>query len=416
MYCTTHPENNKYIFEKKVEKISPIRYNILIRFYCMHLRSQTSTMKQSITLLHCADIHLDPVFAACTPEQASARRDELRSAFCALLEYAKSSRTDLILIAGDLFEQEFVTPALMELLCREFAAIPDCRIFISPGNHDPLSASSAYAKTEFPPNVFLFRSAQASCFDLDDLRVHVYGYAFLDHELTADPLEGLTLTHPGELNLLCAHGDLNAPASKKCPISSARLAQIGFDYAALGHIHNAGGIRRLGNTYYGYSGCLEGRNFGECGVKGAYAVTLTKEDGQLSADIRKLRFSRRRYEIAPLDLTGVTEASDAYARILEAAAPFDPDTTLRLALHGETGASLLLSESYIRTQLEGRLAALEIVNDTLPTFDEDALEKDPTLRGEFFRLLLPELRSEDPQTRQTAALALRLGLSALNGA
>ena len=41
-----------------------------------------------------------------------------------------------------------------------------------------------------------------------------------------------------------------------------------MDYIALGHIHKFSGIKRIGNTYYAYSGCPEGRGFDEEGDKG----------------------------------------------------------------------------------------------------------------------------------------------------
>ena len=45
----------------------------------------------------------------------------------------------------------------------------------------------------------------------------------------------------------------------------------------------------------------------------------------------------------------------------------------------------------------------------------DELRRDPTVRGEFYRLLEPRLTSDDPEERATAAAALRAGLAALAG-
>ena len=50
-----------------------------------------------------------------------------------------------------------------------------------------------------------------------------------------------------------------------------------------------------------------------------------------------------------------------------------------------------------------------------PLLDYDELMNDISIRGAFFRELLPKLNSDDEEERKTAAAALRYGLSALEG-
>ena len=371
-------------------------------------------MKTSIKLLHCADIHLDSPFASCDAETASRRRGELRGTFLSLLSYARQKEIDLVLIAGDLFDRPYITPELTDMLRREFAAMPKCRFVISPGNHDPYTADSPYARVDFSENVLIFRDFSLDCFHLDDLGVDIYGYAFTQPNHDYSPLKGFRVENPDRLNLLCAHGDLLSGASQSCPLKPEEFSAAGFDYAALGHIHNTDGIHRINDTLYGYSGCPEGRDFGECGYKGAIFATLTKEDGRLSSDVHGLRFSRRRYEIADIDLTGVTTADEAYDRIISSVKKtYGSDTSLRIVLSGSVGMNVSLNEAYLREKLSTLLYTLEVQNLTVPLFDYELLQNDPTIRGEFFRRLLPDLQSEDAQKRRTASLALRYGLAAL---
>ena len=44
-----------------------------------------------------------------------------------------------------------------------------------------------------------------------------------------------------------------------------------------------------------------------------------------------------------------------------------------------------------------------------------SLEEDFSLRGEFYRVLKPQLTSDDPEVRKNAVRALKYGLSALSG-
>jgi hypothetical protein len=62
-----------------------------------------------------------------------------------------------------------------------------------------------------------------------------------------------------------------------------------------------------------------------------------------------------------------------------------------------------------------RVFSLKIIDKTSPMLDAESLRRDPTVRGEFYRLLEKDLLSDDEKTRSTAAAALRAGLAALAG-
>lgn len=368
-----------------------------------------------VKILHCADIHLDSPFADRSPEKSAVRRNELRGAFSSMMTYARLNSVDIMLIAGDLFDNRYVTPDTVSLVLREFSSNKSCRFVISPGNHDPYTQNSIYNKIEFPSNVFIFDSDRLSFFSFDDLKTDVYGYAFTSPSLEYNPFSGQKPENPDRLNLLCAHGEIGVPVSHNCPINLTDITAGGFDYVALGHIHNSNGITQTNGVYYGYSGCIEGRDFGECGYKGALYGEFLKKNRVCNTDIRGLRFSKRRYEILNVNLTGTISEITAYDKISAAVRKnYSDDTSLRLVLEGEISPSVSLNESVIRQKLESGLFSLQIKNNTLPLFDYSMLEKDKTIRGEFFRCLLPFFKGSDEQ-RENAALALRYGLSALAG-
>ena len=116
--------------------------------------------------IHCADIHLDAPFSLLSPSDAGKRRTELRSDFSGAVLYAKTEGCKLFIIAGDLFDDEFVTKDTMEMLVHEFSAFPSCHFVIAPGNHDPYTERSPYKLTEWPENVHIFTSPEISYFDI----------------------------------------------------------------------------------------------------------------------------------------------------------------------------------------------------------------------------------------------------------
>ena len=92
---------------------------------------------------------------------------------------------------------------------------------------------------------------------------------------------------------------------------------------------------------------------------------------------------------------------------------YTEETLLRVTLLGSVAPSV---ENLARLESAQRgLFMLEIDDKTSPTFDKEMLEKDMTMRGELFRILLPALTSGTPEERATASAALKLGLAALEG-
>lgn len=367
-------------------------------------------------ILHCADIHLDSPFKSGNAGKSEVRRRELRGTFTSLMMYIKDNGIVLALMSGDLFDRESVTKETADFFFGELAAVPGCRFVISPGNHDPYTPGSIYAASEIPDNVYIFSDTALNRFSFPDIGVDVYGYAFTKGTLDLCPFTGRQPADSDRINLLCAHADVGDPLSPYCPVSENDIAGTGFDYCALGHIHNSAGMKKVGNTYYAYSGCLEGRDFGETGHKGAIVLDITKERGITSIKASGVRFSKRRYEICRADVSGCRTEDELVSKIRSAiVGKYGSDTLLRLVLTGNVPPSLRIGTDEITARFGDGLFYLETVDRTLPLYDSDSLRNDPTIRGAFFRELLPLLENGSPEERSDAARALRLGLMALNG-
>ncbi|MBE6643631.1 MAG: DNA repair exonuclease [Ruminococcaceae bacterium] len=369
-----------------------------------------------VKILHCADIHLDAPFVCGDKMKSELRRNELFATFSSMINYVKLNGIDLVLISGDLFESENVTRDTSALLVRAFADNPSCRFVISPGNHDPYTTDSVYAKVKFPPNVYIFNSPVLSGLSFDDINVDVYGYAFTSSEMEINPFKGMGPARPGRVNLLCAHGELTQSGKGVCPIDIDDIRKSGFDYVALGHIHSGSEVMKAGDTFYAYSGCLEGRDFGECGIKGAIYCELEKDRCELISNFKKIRFCKRRYEIERVNVSGAQNISDVLPAVKERIEEkeYGRDTLLRVILEGDVSPELVISKSAF-TSLEDGLFYLETVNRTRPFYDIGKLANDPTVRGAFYEELKPMLESEDEKERELAYSALKYGLSALGG-
>ena len=366
-------------------------------------------------IIHTADIHLDAPFSLFDVQKAQVRKNELRGTFSSLILLAKTEKADIMILAGDLFDSGFVTKETTSLLISQFSSVPECRFVIVPGNHDFISSRSPYKKEVFPPNVYIFEDERISKISFDEIGVDVYGFAYTSERYTENPLAAPLMLDRRKINILAAHCDLYGK-SDCCPLTPADLARSGFDYAALGHIHKGGDVKLAGGTYYAYSCCPEGRSFDECGIKGVILCEMNKDSGKLSASFASRRICRRHYEKISVDVTGVSSNAELCDRIKSALTEENcgADALVRVKLCGRISPEAALSPEKLSAQMFG-VFYLEIQNDTVPLLNDEELKNDISIRGAFFRELLPMLESENEEERRTAAAALRYGLDALDG-
>lgn len=375
-----------------------------------------SSQKQSVRILHTGDLHLDSPFACLSPEKSDERRNELRETFLRLVTLAREEAVDLLLIAGDLFDGEYITARTANRIIEELGALRRTEVVIAPGNHDPYTEKSLWASGRLPANVHVFDSEELSAFTFPELNTVVYGWAFRSDRLESSPIASKRVDDPDRLNLLCGHCDLGAPLSKYAPVSQDDVAAFGAQYAALAHRHVPAEPLRLGErTVAAYCGCIEGRSFDEPGKGGVYIIDAAKKEGGWALDLRRVTLALRRYECASVDLSGVDSEREVARRIKGAveAGGYGKDTALRVTLTGATPPDFTVPREANGEALG--LYYLELVDRTTPTFDAKHLEKDMSVRGELYRSLLPYLTSGTKEERATAARALRMGMAALSG-
>lgn len=362
-----------------------------------------------IKVLHCADLHLDSPFSGLDPIQSEARREEQRELLRNLICYIRNQHVDLVLIAGDLFDSGFTNSKTVKYAADLLATV-GCPVVISPGNHDPYTPNGIYS-AGFPKNVFIFDKKELSSFDFEELGVTVWGYAFTSSSYEEHPLACEYEVNSERINLLCAHADIIQSLSKYAPISPRELDDSPFDYAAFGHVHNAPEMGSYNGTLAAYSGCAEGRSFDELDFGGA--ILLEIEGKKINSS--KVQLAKRRYMIEKIDITGVESDAETVEKIRQriAVKNYKSDTSLRAVLYGSVSSEYAPNAQRICEAIEG-LYSLDIKDETLPTFDEELLSQDVSVRGEFYRTLLKTIREGTEDERKTAVLALRLGLSALD--
>ncbi|MDB4894897.1 MAG: hypothetical protein JWN15_1159 [Firmicutes bacterium] len=365
-----------------------------------------------VKLLHMADMHLEWPFAGMGVDGARGRlrREELKAVFAGIIDLALREQVQVLLLAGDLFEHAHATRGVIKFIDQQFRRIPGTRVFISPGNHDPLLPNSYYQSYPWAPNVHIF-GPEAERVDLPDLPVSVYGWGFDAWEVRECRVAGLRAQDPSRINLVVVHGGDEAYH----PFRPADLAALGADYIALGHIHKEGPVLEQGGRVIArYSGSPEALSFGEPGEHGVYLGSVAKDGARLAF----VPTGQRRYVTAAVDVTGaesLEELAEHICRIdgLDARRQH----CYRLTLTGAVAPGLRVDLPVLQAKLADEFYFVKLADQTRPDYDLPALAQERSVRGLFVqRLLALEAGAPDEAERQRVRQALALGLEAFGAA
>ena len=220
--------------------------------------------------IHIADLHLDTPLVSLRNNRdlIKKRRTEQRQVFSDVINKIKVENIEYLFVSGDLFEQKFVEKITIDFLISSFELIPNTKIFISPGNHDPYIKSSPYQTFEWPENVTIF-TGEVGMFSFEN--INVYGIGFTDYEFSSDEISKIQIEDEDKINVLVVHGTLDGASKKYLDIKSKDLEK--FDYVALGHIHE----RKVDGSNIVYPGSLLSIGFDELGEHGIVIRRFEKE-------------------------------------------------------------------------------------------------------------------------------------------
>jgi DNA repair protein SbcD/Mre11 len=271
--------------------------------------------------IHAADLHLgSPFRGLATRDAAVAQRfaEATRTAFTNLVDKAIEERVDFLVIAGDVYDGEWRDNAIGLFFNRQVARLDRAGIpvFLLKGNHD---ADSVVTKAvTLPASVQQFDTRRPSSLRLDTLKVALHGQGFTDRAATDNLALGYPAPEPGWFNIGVLHTSLTGrpPHDNYAPCSVQDLVSRGYDYWALGHVHEFEIVAR--DPAIVFPGNLQGRSVRETGAKGAVLVTVV--DNQVSGIERLIVDEARWHEVA-IDLAGLETQHDLWRMVETTLAP-----------------------------------------------------------------------------------------------
>lgn len=316
--------------------------------------------------IHAADIHLDSPLAglaAYKDAPADLLRTVTRDAFTKLVDEAIEESVDFMVIAGDLYDGSWKDYNTGHFFCREMGRLnkADIPVYLLFGNHD--ADSEMTKKLTLPSNVHQFESRKANTFRIENLKVALHGRSYKE----AATVENLAASYPpqvaGWTNIGVLHTALEGYAAHAnyAPCSLAELTAKGYDYWALGHVHEHAILQKA--PWVVFPGNLQGRHIRETGERGAMLVTAD-ESGIHS--VERLPVDVLRWHVVDVDASeagSLQEVARLAGRAFEQLIAETPDKiylSVRVCIKGKTAAhgELFGLESHLREEILGQAASL----------------------------------------------------------
>lgn len=180
----------------------------------------------TIRILHSSDNHIDKM-STC-------------AALGVLVDKANDLKVDLVLLAGDFFDNSRVEDDVVDATIAHLGRLNMPTVLL-PGNHDQLDEVSVYHREGFrhlPDNLYLLRRPEGEKVLFPEMELSVWGRPTFDHEMNFRPLQGSPPRDGPWWHIGIAHGFFVPDGQvneRSSPIYAYEIEATGYDYVALGH-------------------------------------------------------------------------------------------------------------------------------------------------------------------------------------
>ncbi len=193
-----------------------------------------------LRLVHTSDVHLG-AYSASPRGREEPRGRRLEAGFEAVIDLARGTGADVLLIAGDFFDHARIGADVIAFAADQINRFPG-ETALLPGNHDPIGPHGPYERHDLEalaPRLRLLRDPGGEFLDFPGLDLAVWGRA-----ITADVVEQPLAQPPARRegrawNVAMAHGHAvaeDAQRERSLRITPSHLAQSAqWEYIALGH-------------------------------------------------------------------------------------------------------------------------------------------------------------------------------------
>ena len=372
-----------------------------------------------LKFIHAADIHLDsPLKGLERYEGAPVEeiRGAARRAFENLIQLAIDEQVAFVLIAGDFYDGDWPDYNTGFFFVKQVSRLLELNIpvFLIAGNHDAQNRMTR--SLQLPEHVKLFSANSAESFELLDREVVLHGQSFATQKVTENLAAAYPAAASGAFNIGLLHTCATSQEHERyAPCSLDDLRQKGYDYWALGHVHQR---QQLEETpWIGFSGNLQGRHIRETGPKGCQLVTVQADH---TVQTQFVPLDVLRWERAIIDVSDIRDEAELFDRfqqrletlqengadrLLAVRAEFVGHTAIDRQLQAQKHALLQELRSLAIAQGQGAIWLEKIKLETTPPREQTAASLNDAALGELQALLAQAVQHPDLLSEWNFSLA-----------
>lgn len=336
--------------------------------------------------VHIADIHFDMPFTVLNKNNlAENRRLDQRKVFKKVIDYIKENNIEMLFITGDLYENEYVRKSTIEYINDCFKQIPNTKIFITPGNHDPYLNNSYYNQYSWNENVKIFTQMEKVQINKN---IDLYGYGFTSFYSKVTNLPQSLDT--SKVNILLMHADLNGATKENAeynPILESTLMLSGFDYIALGHIHKNNVYE---NKKIVYPGSLISGGFDELGKHGMVVGEINEIDSKITREFIPL--DNKEFKKIEINISNINSIESLIETINEI--KLEEDKYYKIILTGQKQVEINTLD--LLKNIDNK-NIIKIKDKTSIEYDLEKMAKEQSLKGIFVKRLLEQMNEENKE-------------------
>lgn len=336
--------------------------------------------------VHIADIHFDMPFTVLNKNDlAENRRLDQRKVFKKVIDYIKENNIEMLFITGDLYENEYVRKSTIEYINDCFKQIPNTKIFITPGNHDPYLNNSYYNQYSWNENVKIFTQMEKVQINKN---IDLYGYGFTSFYSKVTNLPQSLDT--SKVNILLMHADLNGATKENVEYNSileSTLMLSGFDYIALGHIHKNNVYE---NKKIVYPGSLISGGFDELGKHGMVVGEINEIDRKITREFIPL--DNKEFKEIEINISNINSIESLIETINEI--NLEEDKYYKIILTGQKQVEINTLD--LLKNIDNK-NIIKIKDKTSIEYDLEKIAKEQSLKGIFVKRLLEQMNEENKE-------------------
>jgi exonuclease SbcD len=232
-----------------------------------------------LKVLHTSDVHLGAYDSGSVE-----LRQSIQDTFARVIDIGIAEGVDLMLIAGDFFDNARVRPETLAFAAEQLARL-GVPIVLNPGNHDHIGPGSVYDRIDIEAetgNVRLMRGAEGETVAIRELDVEVWGRSHTEQLPDFSPFGDPPPRGKAAWQLGIGHGHYIHPRAllhHSFHIREEHLAASERDYVALGHWEQMTRVSAGESVTAAYSGAPEG--LGRKDEEGHVLLVDLHEDGRV---------------------------------------------------------------------------------------------------------------------------------------